>query len=218
MAICSGFAASRFEPRESLDDFPTPSWAGRALIEHVLRPLWSEEPRAVPLRDHTLWEPAVNRGFLLRGLRDYFGRAFGSDVHDYGIGAPVTDYLTATGTSVDWIITNPPFVLAHAFIDKALGDARRGCAFLVRTSFLEGGNRYHSLFKRRPPAFVAQFAERVPMVKGRMDPDAVTMTAYCWIGWVGTRRKTQMMWIPPCRAKLERPGDYDMPAGVTDAA
>jgi hypothetical protein len=211
MAICSGFMASRFEPRESLDDFPTPPWAGRALVEHVLGAFVSEDKRFGLLSLQTLWEPAVNRGSLLRGLREYFGTCIGSDVHDYGIGAPVTDYLTAIGTSPDWIITNPPYILAHAFIDKALGDARRGCAFLVRTSFLEGENRYHSLFKRRPPAFVAQFSERVPIFKGRLDPEGSTMTAYCWIGWIGTRRKTEMMWIPPCRDRLERPGDYDMP-------
>ena len=31
--------ATRIEGKESLDDFPTPPWATRALIEHVRRPV-----------------------------------------------------------------------------------------------------------------------------------------------------------------------------------
>lgn len=172
----SAVMQQRAEPHDSLDDFPTPPWAGRALMEHVIGPVWGFTA------GHRLWEPAVNRGFLLRGLADYFGPARISDVHDYGLpGTQQEDFLWPTGHhDTDWIITNPPFRLAHAFIDKSLSEARMGCAFLVRTSFLEGVNRYQSLFSRRPPTFVAQFAERVPMVKGRCDAEASTATSYCW--------------------------------------
>jgi hypothetical protein len=211
MAICSGFMASRGEPSDSLDDFPTPPWAGRALIEHVLGDCW---------RNCTVWEPAANRGFLLRGLKDYFQAWYASDVCDYGAGFDVSDYLVDRAPQpVDFIITNPPFNLAHAFIDKALKESTVGCAFLVRTAFLEGVNRYHSLWSRTPPAYVAQFVERVPMVKGRCDPEASTATNYCWVVWHHHRPAvdTLMKWIPPCRMRLERPGDYDLPEGVINA-
>lgn len=210
MAICSGFKASRGEPSDSLDDFPTPPWAGRALMEHVLRP----SPRL------KLWEPAANRGFLLRGLRDYFRACYASDVFDYGAGFDVSDYVEERAPQqVDFIITNPPFNLAYAFIDKALKETTVGCAFLVRTAFLEGVNRYHALWSRTPPAYVAQFAERVPMVKGRCDPEASTATNYCWVVWLHHRPalETLMKWIPPCRSQLERQGDYDLPEGVINA-
>jgi hypothetical protein len=204
--ICSGFMSSRFEPSDSLDDFPTPPWAGRALVEHVLRRYMS-----VTAPPPSLWEPAVNRGYLLCGLSSCFGDVRASDVFDYGIGATVADYLDTPGQgAVDFVITNPPFVLAHAFIAKALAEARVGCAFLVRTSFLEGVNRYESLFSRNPPTFVAQFAERVPMVKGRCDPEASTMTSYCWMGWIRGAKRQPLEWIPPCRQQLERAGDYDL--------
>lgn len=197
----------RAEPHDSLDDFPTPPWAGRALMEHVLG-AWNNGTFDV-------WEPAVNRGFLLRGLADYFSSAAASDIFDYGIGARQGDYLfTPASSSPDFIITNPPFRLAHAFIDKALSETAIGCAFLVRTSFLEGVNRYQSLWSRNPPTFVAQFAERVPMVKGRCDPEASTATSYCWVGWIHGAERRPMMWIPPCRGKLERSGDYDPPRAV----
>lgn len=210
--ICTGFRSSRFEAADSLDDFPTPPWAGRALVAHVLHRYMP----SMPSTSWSLWEPAVNRGFLLRGLSSYFGTLHASDVCDYGIGAEVADYLRTPAHNVfDFVITNPPFVLAHAFISKALFEARLGCAFLVRTSFLEGVNRYDSLWSRQPPTFVAQFSERVPMVKGRCDPEASTATSYCWVGWLkGSARQSSMMWIPPCRRELERAGDYDLPEGA----
>ena len=203
----SAVMQQRAEPHDSLDDFPTPPWAGRALMEHVLK--------AWQYGTFDVWEPAVNRGFLRRGLADYFNFVYASDIHDYGIGAQTADYLfEPVPHSVDFVITNPPFRLAHAFIEKALRETTIGCAFLVRTSFLEGINRYESLWSRNPPTFVAQFAERVPMVKGRCDREASTATSYCWVGWMHDMDRSPMMWIPPCRGKLERPGDYDLPPGV----
>lgn len=202
----SAVMQQRAEPHDSLDDFPSPPWAGRALMEHVLG--------AWRFGGFSLWEPAVNRGYLLRGLSEYFHSALQSDIFDYGIGARQCDYLfERTPGGIDFIITNPPFRLAHAFIDKALGEAEIGCAFLVRTSFLEGVNRYQSLWSRTPPTFVAQFAERVPMVRGRCDGEASTATSYCWVGWIKGAERKPMLWIPPCRARLELPGDYDLPEG-----
>lgn len=206
----SAVMQQRVEAHDSLDDFPTPPWAGRALMEHVIGSVWGFT------QTMKLWEPAANRGFLLRGLAPYFGSYLASDIHDYGLpGVAVEDFLWPSADhGAHWIITNPPFRLAHAFVDKAIADASMGCAFLVRTSFLEGVNRYQSLFSRRPPTFVAQFSERVPMVKGRCDGDATTATSYCWIGWIKhITREPRMMWIPPCRSKLEEPGDYDLPEG-----
>ena len=39
--------AQRKESRRSLDDFPTPPWATRALVEHVLKPMGWYEPDAL---------------------------------------------------------------------------------------------------------------------------------------------------------------------------
>jgi hypothetical protein len=61
---------------------------------------------------------------------------------------------------------------------RALDLANDGVAVLVRTQWIEGASRYWQLFRDRPPALFAPFVERVPMVKGRWDPDASTATAY----------------------------------------
>ncbi len=191
--------AQRVEPRDSLDDFPTPPWATRALLEHVVG----------PVDRLSCLEPACGRGNMALPLSEYFSTVGAQDIADYGYGA-VQDYLTYRPTrNWDWIITNPPFRLAEVFILKALSEARRGCAFLVRTTFLESAGRYSRLFRDEPPSIVAQFVERVPMVKGRLDPKASTATGYCWLIWEGHKKsESQLTWIPPCRRSLEKLNDY----------
>jgi hypothetical protein len=142
-------------------------------------------------------------------LAEYFGEVTSRDVGDYGYGA-VQDYLMGDPSEqYDWVITNPPFKLGEQFISRALGMAREGAAFLVRTTFIESVGRYQRLFANTPPSVFAQFVERVPMVKGRLDQFASTATGYCWLVWEkGKKDKTTVVWIPPCRRQLERANDY----------
>jgi hypothetical protein len=89
---------------------------------------------------------------------------------------------------------------------------RLGIAMLTRTVFIESEGRYERLFKVNPPSRVAQFAERVPMVEGRLDREITTATAYAWLVWEKDRLGScELFWIPPCRKKLERDEDYDLP-------
>jgi len=143
-------------------------------------------------------------------LAEYFERVQSQDIFDYGFGS-VGDFLESKPSPglFDWVITNPPFRLAEDFIQHALPIARVGVAMLVRTVFIESVRRYERLFQPCPPTSVAQFAERVPMVKGRIDKKASTATGYAWVVWDKTRQgKTELVWIPPCRKALERDGDY----------
>lgn len=205
--------AQRVEPHDSLDDFPTQPWATRALMEKVIKQALG------PVSDQTVWEPACNRGHMAKPLKDYFQRVYTSDVHDYSAEWDgqdrVVDFLFPFSQSqcmeangVDWIITNPPFRLAEQFVERASQVARVGFAVIVRTSFLEGIGRYTNLFSKNPPSIIAQFSERVPMVKGRLTATGSTATAYCWLVWINGETNTRFVWIPPCRKQLERGQDY----------
>lgn len=216
----SAVMAQRAEPHDSLDFFPTPPWAGRALVEHVLiGGGWRRDQ----LAKQSCWEPACGSGELVVGLSEYFNCVWASDVFDYGRGFAVHDFLFPVRPQflpksgrVHWAITNPPFRLAAQFIKHALSIAIEGVAMLVRTSFIEGIERYRTLFNVHRPALLAPFSERVPMVKGRCDPKAGSATSYCWIVWsklLHHAGRTNVRWIPPCRKLLERPGDYDVPTG-----
>lgn len=209
--------AQRAEPHDSLDYFPTPPWATRALCEHVLI---GHGWRRDNLAAQTFWEPACGQGHMAKPLCEYFECGRASDVHAYGYGA-VEDFLFARKRAgiVDWVITNPPFRLAMQFILEAREIASQGVCMLVRTSFLESGERYRELFLPHKPLIVAPFVEHVPMLKGRLDRNASSATSYTWIVWGGvdyTRyyAPTQLIWIPPCRAQLERDGDYDLPVAA----
>lgn len=210
----------RSEPHDSLDDFPTQPWGTRALCEVVL-------PQNALSVGRSVWEPACNRGYMARPLAEYFSRVDTSDIFDYSVQWPdhpqngpgqqrVTDFLFPGSESgmqqaqgVDWIITNPPFRLAEEFIQRARAIANLGVAMLVRTAFLEGVGRYQRLFRKSPPTVVAQFTERLPMVKGRIDRKASTATSYAWLVWAADNRSPRpFFWIPPCRARLERDSDY----------
>lgn len=193
----------RLEPHDSLDFFPTPPWATRALCGEVLWPALKTN-----LRELDVWEPACGAGDMARPLAEYFLTVRATDIHDYGYGER-HDFLMPYHPSPlpHWIITNPPFRLGEQFVRRALGLALNGVAVLVRTAFLESRERYQ-LFSEKPPAIVAQFVERVPMVKGRLDAKASSATAYCWIVWMTGQHDTRMRWIPPCRKLLERKEDY----------
>lgn len=233
-AIPSGHTAvmaQRIEAPDALDFFPTPPWATRALCEVVLRlepgPFgyegWDHEGGRLQAR--SVWEPACGEGHMAEVLAEYFGWVHPSDVHDYGKGYPVGSFLgegadvaqwprgaeqIPVGDRPDWIITNPPFNKAAEFVTRAISEANVGVALLLRTQWLEGGERYRDVFSYRPPSLIAQFVERVPMVKGRWDPDGSTATSYMWFVWTLpiARDNTRFMWIPPGqRTALEHPDD-----------
>lgn len=200
----SAVMQQRSEPHDSLDDFPTPPWATRALCEWFGDKLGS-------LESYSCREPAANRGHMVRPLAEYFGAVEASDVHDYGAGYPVSDYLFGPNpAAVDFTVTNPPFRLAEAFIERMLDTSRVACAVLVRSAFLEGVGRWERLFWPSPPSYVLQFAERVVMHKGRLAPEGSTATAYCWLVWlVGDAHPCRLEWVARCRKRLERASDYE---------
>lgn len=194
--------SQRTEHRDSLDNFPTPPWATRALIEHVIG-----VDRA---RDQTVLEPACGEGYMSRPLAEYFKNVQSFDVHPYGYGY-VDEFLGSAwdNSTFDWVITNPPFKAAEQFVAKALPIAREGVAVLVRTVFIESVGRWQRLFRDRPCTTFAQFVERVPIVKGRVDPKATTATGYAWLIWdKSALDDSRIVWIPPSRRSLEKASDY----------
>lgn len=198
--------SQRTDPKDSPDDFPTPPWATRGLIEHVIQ-------NKRELADLSCWEPACGAGHMSKVLKDYFREVRSSDAYDYGYGSIFDFVLDRTeNEKFDWVITNPPFRLAEAFVLRALQIAQHGVAILARSVFLESVGRFDAIFKLTPPSKFAQFVERVPMVKGRLDKTASTATGYAWFVWEKNNPGVPyLVWVPPCRKLLERPEDYERP-------
>jgi hypothetical protein len=196
--------AQRREPPNSLDFFPTPPWATRALMRHVLP--------AVLNGFHvcSAWDPACGEGHMAEVLREDVAIVKASDVFDYGRGYAVADFLdegTVMIPGVDLIATNPPFNVAIDFVERALAQTPV-VAMLLRLVWLEGEDRYERLFRDRPPAVFAPSVERVAMLRGRWEPAASSATAYAWFVWVQDVVPRAPLWIPPGRKRaLTLPSD-----------
>jgi hypothetical protein len=207
--------AGREQPRDSLDFFPTPPWATRALVEVVLPHLGAS------LDGRIVRDPACGEGHITGVLAEYeIEQVLGSDIKDYGRdsrSAPgwtdAADFLDAAQLAAvpDWMITNPPFgEKTLDFALRALETADVGVALFVRQQWLEGVDRYERLFRDRPPTVYAQFSERVNLCAGRWDPFGSTATAYCWLVWVKDMAPQPTFWIPPGQRKaLHRADDIE---------
>lgn len=221
--------SARLEPKDGLDDFPTPPWGTRALCELLAKRDLIDEGMICA-------EPSANRGHMVRPLQEYFGAVAASDIADYGAGFEVMDYLTAQRLApVHWTITNPPFNRAAEFIARALENSTDGVAMLVRNSFLEGEGRYNGIYSKIPPRHVLQFTERLVMQKGKLpNPNKSvrvwdekkqafvmrrpsTATSYQWLIWTRGYMAPvpdfpppapRLHWTGVCRKRLERDGDY----------
>lgn len=195
--------ANRQEAIDSLDFFPTPPWATRALVEDVLPQL------GVSLADAMVWEPACGEGHIVGVLAEYAGLVCGTDIFDYSIDGRAPPYWLKTLDflndppleAYDWVITNPPFDdKAVAFVQRALEVAKVGVAMFFRSQWaVEGVERYDAVFRDHPPTLPAWFVERVNLCKGRWDPDGSTATAYCWLVWLKGEDPRPQFHIPPGR-------------------
>lgn len=206
--------ASRREPPDSLEFFPTPPWATRALLRVVL-------PRVLG-RYHiaSAWDPCCGEGHMAEVLAEDVPIVHATDVFEYGRGYAFADFLddgTRIAPGVDLIAMNPPFRPAVRFVLRALQQAPVVAA-LLRTQWLEGIGRYEDLHRDTSATLYAPFVERVPMVKGRWDPNASTATAYAWFVWVRDAQPQPHFLIPPGqRRELTLPSDIARFADRTTA-
>lgn len=207
---------TRHAPKSALDDHPTPPWATRAFFEYV-----------VPDYDFhakTFLDPACGRGHMIRAIREEGYTARGCDIQNYkGLQGGVGDY---TNLSLKFdpynhvVMTNPPFKLANAFLERALDEAKYGVAILAQSRFAEGGkdvktSRWQRILRDRPPNRVALFSARVSFAKGKVIQSRPVFHSHSWFWWDKTAparhefMDTKYIWIPPeAQAKLERKSDY----------
>lgn len=163
---------------------------------------------AMPLPKY-IWECASGQGHLSKRLKSYGFEVYSSDLVNRGYGISGVDFLQTkelpellqNKTDVG-IITNPPFKYSTDFILHALNILPQyGFAiFLLRTSALEGKQRYERIYKKFPPKYVLQFSERLLCAKNAdfvgMEKGGGSAVAYAWFVWQkGFRGDTIIKWI-----------------------
>ena len=97
-------------------------------------------------RTTSVWESATGEGDMAGVLQTYFETVYTTDILDG------TDFLKSSIDAADWIITNPPFSLAEAFIRRAaeLGKPLRSCSSRSIGTQRAGGS---CLTRSRPAIF-----------------------------------------------------------------
>lgn len=216
--------AARVPTDDDVDLFLTPPWGGRTGGEIILE----IDPAA-----RSVWEPACGPGAMAHGLADYFPIVHTSDAYLYD-GNVIHDFIGDAPSPyvADWIVSNPPFATAEMFIRRAYAEARRGVAMLLRTGMLEGQGRHGLHYGDCPLTVIAPFSERLPMLKGRYDPDASSAAFYSWFIWVkpvlrprrfmsrwpdGTWRPSVRDIAPGARQRLFRASDMQFAMVADDA-
>lgn len=174
----------RFADLDGPDFFPTPGWATMALLDNET---FVGE----------IWEPACGNGAMAEVLKSQGYSVIASDLYDRGYGMTGIDFLTSDMSSAN-IITNPPYNSAENFIKSGMSRFQGKFALLLRLAFLEGSNRYKTIFSRNPPSRVWVFSERITFYpEGAVRAGSGT-TAYAWFVWdKSSAGQTELKWIRP---------------------
>lgn len=171
--------------------YSTPRWATRALLERE-----TFDPRYVH-------EPCCGQGAISNVMEEYGYSVYSSDIttYDYVDQHEQSDFMNWTEDKMPIynIVTNPPYSIATDFTHRALKLARNKVCLLLRLAFLEGVERYHTLFSKDEPSRVHVFSERVSMYPDGQEKDSGGTTAYGWFVWdrKAKARGTEIHWIEP---------------------
>jgi hypothetical protein len=166
-----GSGQHTFEARGQ-DCYETPPCAVEALLKVEKLP-------------KNIWEPACGSGNIAEVLRAAGHEVHASDLHDYGCGCPDVDFLEADidgGTLPGAIVTNAPYKLAQAFVEKALELPL--VIMLLRLAFLESERR-SNILDNAGLARIHVFKNRLPMMhrKGWTGPKASSAISFAWFVW-----------------------------------
>jgi hypothetical protein len=174
----------RFADLDGPDFFPTPEWATFALVDNETF-------------EGQIWEPACGDGSMARVLTRKGNEVIASDLYARGFGESGVDFLT-TDRVADNIVTNPPYNAAEGFVKVGVRNARRKFALLLRLAFLEGANRYRTIFSVIPPSRIWVFSERITFYPAGAIKKGTGTTAYAWFVWdKGSADQTEMKWFKP---------------------
>lgn len=143
-------------------------------------------------------EPSCGEGHISKELIKGGYEVTSRDLIDRGYGE-VADFLSID--NMVWrgdIITNPPYICAQEFVEKALQIIPNGykVAFFLKLTFLEGKHRKH-LFRIAPPARIWVSCSRLQCaMNGDFNAFKGSATAYAWFVWEkGYKGDTIVKWF-----------------------
>jgi hypothetical protein len=130
--------------RREHDFYPTPGWATSELLKRV------------PV-EGDVFEPCVGRGDILRELAEC-PRVRSIGDNDIDRLMPAMFHGDATDPAwwkslgpITWVVTNPPFNVAHKILPLAHATASVGVAMLLRITYLEPCSGRSGWLAKHPP-------------------------------------------------------------------
>ena len=166
--------------RRQSDLYPTPPDVTVALMRFLNLP-----------RTTSVWEPATGEGDMAGVLQTYFRTVYTTDILDG------TDFLKSSIDAANWIITNPPFSLAEAFIRRA-AELGKPFAFLLKSQYWNAAKRA-ALFEEIPPSYILPLTWRPDFFfKERRGGDSGSpLMDVMWCVWLTPwMRSTQTIYRP----------------------
>lgn len=173
---CNGCVGHGTAVREEHDYYATPPEAVHKLFDSE----YFTPPEVV-------WECACGGGHIAEALKEHGVQSYCTDLIDRGYGTGGVDFLKSDLIyNVDTILTNPPYKYATDFVLHALDvlpDNGRVIMFL-KTTFLEGQDRWKRLHSKFPPIAMYQFIERQRCSRnGEFKAKGDNAISYAWYEW-----------------------------------
>jgi hypothetical protein len=131
----------------------------------------------------SILEPSCGNSAIVQVLKNYFTNISHYDLYK---GEYKRNFLLED-QQYDYIITNPPYSLAHEFILKAKEIARKEFCFLLPLSYLHGQKRFIEIY--RDTAFLLKTVyvfTRYPLLGEELREDGkynTGMQVYAWFLW-----------------------------------
>lgn len=173
------------DKREFADFYPTPAYVTEELLK---REKFSGD----------IWEPACGEGHISKILEQQGYKVRSTDIIDYGYGESNINFLRdeffARLPKADNIVTNPPFMYATEFVYRAKEMTNNKIALFLKTTFLEGVERY-KIFQDQeyPLKTVYQFSRRIAFGNSKNGG----MLAFAWFVWDKNHTGRPVIeWIP----------------------
>lgn len=186
-------STNRGAARREHDFYATPESCTKALFQHM------DELRMRPVLD-----PCAGDGAILKVAQGYRLETHGIEIRDVPKPIGVRTWGQADSLEIASshsaigrspyrdcnIVTNPPYLLAHEFLEAWI-DRVHFSAWLLRLNFL-GSQKRAEWFRRRPPARVLILPRRPSFTGGATDS-----CEYAWMIWDSKhpRAMTKLEWL-----------------------
>ena len=160
--------------------------------------------QAYPLPQHfNILEPACGNKAIVKVLEEAgYGGERATGFLRYSDLSQGINFLTWEYSTVDWVITNPPFSIFQEWVKKCKEVSRVGFSLLLPLSYLHGQKRYDEKIFRDPtfPLTRIYVFTRYPMLGEPLRDDGkynTGMMAYMWGVWEKATAPTKF--APPPR-------------------